>query len=65
MRAMFVLIGKELVTVPEASGGNAMIGICYLIKEDADIVERCIEELAEIKDMMALFGKRHCITKIV
>ena len=35
----------ELVTVPEASGGNAMIGICYLIKEDADIVERCIEEL--------------------
>lgn len=28
----------ELVTVPESSGGNAMIGICYLVKEDADIV---------------------------
>ena len=35
----------ELVTVPEASGGNAIIGICYLIKDDADIVERRIEEL--------------------
>ena len=35
----------ELVTVPESSGGNAMIGICYLIKDDADIVERRIEEL--------------------
>lgn len=35
----------ELVTVPEASGGNAMIGICYLIKEDADTVERRVEEL--------------------
>lgn len=35
----------ELVTVPEASGGNAMIGICYLVKDDADIVVQCIEEL--------------------
>ena len=35
----------ELVTVPETSGGNAMIGICYLIKDDADIVEHRIEEL--------------------
>lgn len=37
----------ELVTVSEASGGNAMIGICYLIKEDADIVEKRIEELCK------------------
>lgn len=35
----------ELVTVPEVSGGNAMIGICYLVKDDADIVERRVEEL--------------------
>ena len=31
--------------MPESSGGNAMIGICYLIKDDADVVERRIEEL--------------------
>lgn len=35
----------ELVTVPETSGGNAMIGICYLVKEDADIVEKRVDEL--------------------
>ena len=35
----------ELVTVSETSGGNAMIGICYLIKDDADIVGQRIEEL--------------------
>ena len=35
----------ELVTVPERAGGNAMIGICYLVKEDADVVSRRIEEL--------------------
>jgi CTP:phosphocholine cytidylyltransferase-like protein/thiamine kinase-like enzyme len=37
----------ELVTVPESSGGNAMIGICYLVKEDADTVAKCIEELCK------------------
>ena len=37
----------ELVTVPESSGGNAMIGICYLVKEDADIVAKRIEELCK------------------
>ena len=37
----------ELVTVPEASGGNAMIGICYLVKDDADIVEQRTEELCK------------------
>lgn len=35
----------ELVTVPENSGGNAMIGICYLVKEDAEIVGKRVEEL--------------------
>lgn len=35
----------ELVTVPEASGGNAMIGICYLTKEDADVTVQRMEEL--------------------
>lgn len=37
----------ELVTVSETSGGNAMIGICYLVKEDADIVEKRVEELCK------------------
>ena len=37
----------ELVTVPENAGGNAMIGICYLIKEDADTVSARIEELCK------------------
>lgn len=37
----------ELVTVPENAGGNAMIGICYLVKEDAVIVRKRIEELCQ------------------
>ena len=37
----------ELVTVPENIGGNAMIGISYLTKEDADTVSARIEELCE------------------
>ncbi len=37
----------ELVTVPENAGGNAMIGICYLIKEDADTVSKRIEVLCK------------------
>lgn len=37
----------ELVTVPENSGGNAMIGICYLVKEDAELVAARIEELCQ------------------
>lgn len=37
----------ELVTVPENIGGNAMIGISYLVKEDADTVSARIEELCE------------------
>lgn len=37
----------ELVTVPKTSGGNAMIGICYLVQEDADTVKKRIEQLCE------------------
>lgn len=37
----------ELVTVPENVGGNAMVGISYLIKEDADTVSNRIEELCK------------------
>ena len=37
----------ELVTVPESYGGNAMIGICYLVKEDADIIAERIDELCK------------------
>ena len=33
----------ELVTVPESSGGNAMIGICYLVKENADTVAERVD----------------------
>jgi len=35
----------ELVKIPEKSGGNAMIGICYLLKEDAQFVREKIIEL--------------------
>ncbi len=37
----------ELVTVPKKSGGNAMLGICYLLKNEADIVARHIKELSQ------------------
>lgn len=37
----------ELVTVPENAGGNAMIGICYLVKEDADTVAERMDELCK------------------
>ena len=39
----------ELVTVPENVGGNAMIGICYLVKEDAEKVRHRIEQLSQSK----------------
>lgn len=37
----------ELVTVPENVGGNVMIGISYLTKEDSDTVSARIEELCK------------------
>ena len=37
----------ELVIVPEKSGGNAMIGIAYLVDDVADIVKDKIEKLSE------------------
>lgn len=36
----------ELVTVPEHSGGNSMIGIAYLVGEQADIVKERIKALS-------------------
>lgn len=35
----------ELVTIPKATGGNAMIGISYLLDNDAQIVKGRIEKL--------------------
>lgn len=35
----------ELVTIPEYSGGNAMIGIAYLVEKDAAVVREKITEL--------------------
>lgn len=37
----------ELVSVPEESAGNSMIGICYLTKEDAENVKQRIERLCQ------------------
>lgn len=36
---------KELVLVPQSTGGNEMIGISYLLEEKAAIVRKRIEEL--------------------
>lgn len=36
----------ELVTTSKHSGGNAMIGICYLVQEDAEFVRSKIEEFS-------------------
>lgn len=54
----------ELVTVPENVGGNAMIGISYLTKEDSDTVSARIEELCKNHSMMVCFGKKHSIIRI-
>lgn len=37
----------ELITVSRSSGGNAMIGICYLVKEDAKKVVARIDKLCK------------------
>ena len=37
----------ELITIPENLGGNTMIGICYLVKEDAEKVSMRIDELSK------------------
>lgn len=36
---------QELVVQKEQAGGNAMIGICYLLKAEAEIVRERLEEL--------------------
>lgn len=40
----------ELVTIPKAAGGNAMIGISYLLDDDAQIVKGRIEKLCSNSD---------------
>lgn len=45
----------ELVNVPKNSGGNTMIGICYLVKEDAKKVVTRIEELTQEKKYDKIF----------
>ena len=37
----------ELVSVQKKLGGNSMVGICYLVKEDAEIVKQKIIELSK------------------
>lgn len=37
----------ELVTVTEENGGNAMIGICYLTAQDAEVVAERTEKLCQ------------------
>lgn len=37
----------EIVRVPKYSGGNAMLGICYLTKEDAQIVSKRISDFCD------------------
>lgn len=38
---------SELVSVPPESGGNAMVGICYLLEKDAAIVRKKIEAMSK------------------
>lgn len=39
----------ELVSIPESSGGNAMIGIAYLLEKEAQIVKEKITEFSHNK----------------
>jgi len=53
----------ELVTVPENVGGNAMIGISYLTKEDSDAVSAHIEELCKKPQYDGLFWEEALYNK--
>lgn len=53
----------ELVTIPKAAGGNAMIGISYLLDNDAQIVKGRIEKLCNNPANDGSFGKPHCMIK--
>lgn len=53
----------ELVTVPENVGGNAMIGISYLTKEDADTVSARTEELCKKTQYDGLFWEEALYNK--
>lgn len=45
----------ELVTVSNAAGGNAMIGIAYLLKEDLDDIKEALDKLCKDKKYDAAF----------
>ena len=53
----------ELVTVSENVGGNAMIGISYLTKEDADTVSARTEELCKKPQYDGLFWEEALYNK--
>lgn len=48
----------ELVRVSESSGGNAMIGIAYLLEEECRIVRKRIEELCRDPDNDQVFWEQ-------
>lgn len=43
---VFVNRKKELIRTKEGVSGNAMIGICYLVEEEADFVCKCLKKYA-------------------
>lgn len=45
----------KLEVIPPKTGGNTMIGICYLVKEDADVVAERIEALCNNPQNSRLF----------
>lgn len=53
----------ELVVIPENSGGNSMIGICYLVKNEAEIVKNRIEELCKDKHYENAFWEEALYSK--
>ena len=48
---------QELVVQKEQAGGNAMIGICYLLEAEAEIVRERLEELGRDSRYDGAFGE--------
>ncbi len=53
---------KELVSVKKEESGNTMIGISYILSEEADILKVRLQELVG-KKMIKLFGNWHYLIK--
>jgi len=49
---------RELISIDEGKGGNTMIGISYLLEEQAGIVRDNIRNLCKIRLMTICFGKK-------